>query len=416
MANHKASQPSTTTPRFFYGYIVVAVAFLIMVAMYGVYYSFGIFFKPMIVEFGWTRAMISGAVSLSWILNGLLAIAMGGLNDRFGPRIVVTLCGFLSGLGYLLMSQVGSVWHLYIFYGAIIGIGSSVFTPLASTIARWFIKRRSMMTGIVVAGIGMGALVVPPVANKLISTYDWRTSFIILGGIILVVIVLAAQFLRRDPYQIGQMAYGENENREEGLNLEAEAFSLKEAVCTRQFWIVFTMFLCFGLCLVAVQVHIVPYATDLGITATSAASILATIGGASIAGRILLGSTGDRIGNKQAFIIGFALMAIALLWLISANEAWRLYLFAVLFGLGYGDCATQQSPLIAMLFGIKSHGLIMGVTETGFTIGAAVGPLMAGFIFDITGSYHLAFLIFATIGVTGLILSIFLPTKRTKPI
>jgi len=237
MVSQEVRQSPGSEPKFFYGYIVVGAAFFTMVVIFGVYLAFGVFFKPVLTEFGWTRAMTSGAFSLSMVVHGLLGIVMGGLNDRFGPRIVMTLCGFLLGLGYLLMSQIGAVWQLYLFYGLIIGIGmGGSWVPLLSTVARWFATRRSMMTGIVVAGIGIGTLIVPPVANWLISTYDWRTSYIILGSIVLVVVVLAAQFLRRDPAQMGQVPYGGSRGGEQMLKVDTEGFSLREAVYTRQFY------------------------------------------------------------------------------------------------------------------------------------------------------------------------------------
>jgi len=270
-----------------------------------------------------------------------------------------------------------------------------------------------MMTGIVLTGTGIGILIAPPVANQLISTYDWRVSYIILGSVVLVVVVLAAQLLRRDPTQVGQVPYGENKE-EVGLKGEANALSLREAVSTRQFWLIFSMFLCLGFCVYAVLVHIVPHATDLGISAASAANILATVGGLSIIGRVVLGSAADRIGNRQVFIIGFILMAAALFWLVPATEVWLLYLFAAVFGFAFGGCATAESPLVAVLFGLSSHGLILGVTSLGFSIGAAVGPLVAGYIFDVTASYQVAFLVSATISVIGLILTTLLTPTKTS--
>ncbi|MBA7706208.1 putative MFS-type transporter YhjX [subsurface metagenome] len=278
------------------------------------------------------------------------------------------------------------------------------FVPLMSTVARWFVKRRSMMTGIVVAGVGMGSLIAPPVASRLIATYDWRLSYIILGSIVLVVVVLAAQLLRRDPTQIGQMPYGENEGEEPGLKFETRAFPLREAAHMRQFWVVFAIFCCSGFCRYSIIVHIVPHATELGISASSAANILATIGGLSIVGRMVLGTIADRFGNKQVFIISFILMLMALLWLTPAIEAWMLYLFAAVFGLALGASAAA-SPLVAELFGLSSHGLILGIMSLGLTIGAAMGSFMAGYIFDVAGSYQVAFLVCAAISVFGLILA-----------
>jgi len=404
MTNQEVQQSPGAKVGFFYGYIVVAAALCIMVIMYGTFIAFGVFFKPMLTEFRWTRVLVSGAFSLSMVIQGLLAIVMGGLNDKFGPRIVLTFCGLLLGLGYLLMSQIDDFWQLYLFYGVMIGIGMSAsWVPLLSTVARWFTTRRSMMTGIVLIGVGVGTLIGPLVSNWLISAYDWRTSYVILGSIVLVVVLIAAQFLKRDPIQMGQTPYGENEGEKQGLKVGTEGFSLKEAVYTRQFWLFFTMLFFFGFCVFTVIVHIVPHAVDLGISATRAANILAIIGVLTVVGNVVLGGAGDKIGNKQIFIIGFILKSVALFWLVPATEVWMFYLFAVVFGFARGGCATSESPLVAKLFGLNSHGLIFGVAGIGFPIGAAVGPLVTGYIFDVTGSYQLAFLISAAVGVVGLI-------------
>jgi MFS family permease len=403
----------TKKPRVFYGYIVVVASFFIMVVNYGTANAFGVFFKPVLFEFGWTRAMTSGAFSLAKLVQGLLGIVMGGLTDRFGPRVVMTLCSFLLGLGYLLMSRISTPWHLYLFYGVIIGAGmSGAFVPLTSTVAKWFVERRSMMTGIVLTGIGTGTLIAPPVASRLISAHDWRVAYIILGGAVLVFIALAAQLLRRDPTQVGQRPYGRTKEEESRLTSGTPAFPLREAIYTSQFWLVSFMFLSLGFCIFAIMVHIVPHATDLGISTSSAANILATIGGMSIVGKVGLGIVADRIGNRWALIIGFILMSTSLFWLMPAREAWMLYLFAVVYGFAYGGSTTVESPLVADLFGLSSHGLIMGVTGLGFTIGAGAGPFVAAYIFDVTGSYQMAFLICAVVSLVGLILTVFLtPTK-----
>ena len=393
-------------PKFFYGYVVVIAAFIIMMVMGGTLYSFGVFFKPLLTEFGWTRAMTSGAFSLSMLMYGALAIVTGRLSDRFGPRIVATVCGFLLGLGYLLMSQIGAIWHFYLFYGVIIGIGlSGYYVPLVSTAARWFTQRRGMMTGIVVSGLGIGTVIMPPIASWLISTYGWRTSYIIMGIIALVFTILAAQFLRRDPGQMRLLPYGEKGVEEDSLGLEAGGFSFRQAIHTRQFWLLCAINICFGFFLQVIMVHIVPHATDLEISAASAASVLAIIGGTSTAGRITMGSISDRIGNKSAFIICCIMLSIALFWLLAAKELWMFCLFAGIFGFGYGGSLPVVSLIMAELFGLSSLGAILGSTDFILTIGAAVGPVLAGRIFDITGSYQPAFLVCAIISVTGVILA-----------
>ena len=197
-----------TKPKFFYGYVIVAAALFMSIVMWGARHSFGVFFAPVLDEFSWSRAATSGGFSLTWVFTGLLSIVVGRLNDKFGPRIIMTVAGFLLGLGYLLMSQLSSVWQLYLFYG-VISIGmSAALVPTLSTVARWFVKMRAFMTGIVLAGTGIALMVIVPAANQAILNYGWRTAYIIVGSVAIVVVVIAAQFLRRDPYQVGKLPYG----------------------------------------------------------------------------------------------------------------------------------------------------------------------------------------------------------------
>ncbi len=401
-------------PKFFYGYAVVLASFPILLIAYGATNTFGVFFEPLLTEFGWTRAATSGAFSLYVFLHGLLYIVTGRLNDRFGPRVVLTACGFFLGLGYLLMSLVGAIWQLYLFYGVIIAIGvSGAFVPLISTVTRWFVKRRGIMTGIMVSGVGAGTVIMPPLANWLISTYGWSTSYIVVGIIALVLIMVAAQFLRRDPSQVGQLPYGENEVKQESLNSEAKGFSFNQAIRTRQFWILGMALFSLGVPLHGIIVHIVPHATDLGISPASAANILAIFGGVSIVGKIVMGSAADRIGNKLTIILSFIIMSLALLWLLAAKEVWMLYLFGAALGFAYGGIVVAESPMVAELFGISSHGVTFGAIHFIGIIGSTIGPILAGVIFDITDSYQPAFIVYAAVSVAGLILaSLLKPTTR----
>jgi MFS family permease len=405
------SHGSATTSRspgggFFYGYVVAAAAAFIMVLVFSVHYSFGVFFLPLLNEFGWTRAMTAGAFSLVWIAQGLLAIVMGGLNDRFGPRLVLTICGALIGTGYLLMSQVGAVWHLYLFYGVIVGAGlGGTFVPLTSTTARWFVARRGLMTGLVTAGVGIGALVGPPITSSLISGYDWRGSYFILGSVVLVGVTLASQLLRKDPAEMGTIPYGADGRVQTSSRSTTHGLALNQALHTRQFWIMVIAFLCYGFSLSAILLHLAPHAADLGISATSAANLIAMIGAASVVGKVWLGSATDRIGNKNVYLIGFALLAASLFGLVPLTQLSTLYLFAMVFGLAYGALAAAHSPLVAWLFGIRQHGLIFGVSFNGWTTGCALGPIFAGYVFDSTGSYQLAFLVCGLLSVVGLVLT-----------
>ena len=261
------------------------------------------------------------------------------------------------------------------------------------------------MAGIVIAGGGTGGIILPPVANWLISAYGWRNAYLIIGALVLVVIIAGAQFLKRDPSEMGQEPYGGSKAGEQSLDISAKGLTLMEAVYTRQFWMSVVILFCFGYCIMTSMLHIVPHATDIGISAAVAANVLAALGGAAPIGGVVIGSIADKLVNRQGYIICFVLMTAAMLLLLVADKAWMLYLFAVVMGLGSGGAIALMSPLAAELFGIRSHGIVFGALLLWQTIGSAIGTFLTGHIFDITGSYQLAFMICAATGVTGLVLS-----------
>jgi MFS family permease len=405
----EVKMPAKPKARFFYGYIVVIAIFFIMVFAFGTNFAFGVFFKPVQNEFGWTSAMTAAAFSLAMIVQGIMGIVMGSFTDRFGPRLVMTVSGLLLGIGYLLMSQINDLWQLYVYYGLIIGIGmSSGYVTLLSTVARWFNIRRNLMTGAVLIGMSIGTLVAPPVSDRLIQVYDWRTSYRITAVAVFIVVVLAAQFLKRDPSTTRQVSDGRKSELPTEINIDSRGFTLKEAVRKSQFWLFVGAEMCFGFILFSILVHIVPHAIALKIPDSGAAIVLSAIGGASIIGRIVLGNAADRVGNKKIFISGFIMLAIVLFFLALAEEGWLLYLLAAIFGFIYVGIETSESPMTAWLFGLKSHGLVFGVVSLFFTIGASLGPIMTGYIFDVTGQYRLAFFILAALGIFGLIFTVFL--------
>ena len=409
------NQVPGAAPKLYYGHVMVGVTFLIMVLSWGLYIVFGVFFDPLLEDFGWSRATISFAFSLSSIISGLLAIPMGGITDRFGPRLVVTFSGFCLGLGYLLMSQVHALWQLYLYYGVVVGIGmGGLWIPLLSPIVRWFAARRSLMTSIVVSGLTVGQLITPLVISRLVAAHGWRPSCIIVGSAVIVLIVVLAQFLRRNPDQAGRLSGAGDEGKTRDFKSDPKDFMLKEAVHTPQFWLVGIIFFCVGYTAFSLTVHMVPHAIKLGIPAVTAANILAVNGGIGIIGNFMLGGIiGDRFGNRKAFIIGAALMAVSLFWLVPARQVWAFYLFAIVFGVGLGGIGTSESPLLARLFGLSSHGLIYGVVGLGWTVGGAVGPVVTGYMCDVIGNYQLAFLLCGVIVALGLLLLVILkPTKR----
>jgi MFS family permease len=258
------------------------------------------------------------------------------------------------------------------------------------------------MTGLVSSGAGFGMLIVPPSAARLIEQNDWRYSFVVLGLIILVVVLVASQFLRRDPSKMGTVAYGEKPQTHAGPSTPVAGYTFKEAIKTSQFWIIFVMIFWYGVYSMSYNVHIVPDAINSGMTSTAAAGILSASGGLLILGRVILGNLADKIGNKPIFILGFILSTIALLSISFSQSHWVFFLLAVLIGFSQGGLGTSQSPIVASLFGLKNHGLIFGCIGFGFTIGAAIGPYFTGLIFDATGSYHIAFLVCAGTSIAAI--------------
>ncbi|MFC2068040.1 MFS transporter [Chloroflexota bacterium] len=410
MAKPDNSYLETTKPKIFYGYVIVATVFFVFLVVTGTLSTFGVFFKPLIETFGWTRVMTSGAFSLYSFLNGSLSIVMGSLTDRFGPRLVLIGAGLLSGIGYMLMSQVSNIWQLYLFYGVLVAVGmSGGIIPALSLIARWFVKRRAMMSGFAMAGMGAGGMTIPLLANWVITAYGWSSSYFILGIITLVLLVAAAQLLKRDPAQMGLSPYGANEVSNKatqgGSHLEIGGLSLRQAMRARQFWLICVLSFSLAFISNSIMVHIVITAIGLGISAANAVFILSIRGGMQVAGQFILGSLADNIGNRPTLTLGFSLMSVTLLWLVFISELWMFYLFAVVLGFSLG-CWAAAPALIGEQFGMRSHGLFIGIAFFSSSVGSAIGPVLTGYIFDTTGSYQLAWITTAAVGIMGIIITL----------
>jgi MFS family permease len=414
MKQNVAAGAKTDKPRFFYGYIIVIASFFILIAYSSSRGAFGVFFNPMATEFGWSSALVSGIMSLSMVGDGSMGVVMGRLADRLGTRWIVTIFGCLMGIGYIFVSRVTSVWQMYLVYGVIVGCGmGGIYVPLVTSINRWFIARRTTMSGIVLCGLGVGTLAVSPVAHWLISTYDWRPAYVILGVAFLVIIITAAQFMKKSPAETGQLPYNKGNALPAEHKPDAPGFSLGEAVRTRQFQLTFFVFFCYGFFSLTAIVHTVPNIIHLNISASTAAYVLATIGGGNIAGRLGFGIIADRIGNRVSNSICLSIIAASVCGLIFIREAWIFFLFAVFFGIAQGGMGAIQAPLMAELFGLKSHGFIFGVCGLGATLGAAVGPLLSGYIYDITGGYQMVFLVCTLVVVSGFIISLIIARRQT---
>ena len=400
------NQVNTSKKKFFYGNVIVALGLFINMVLGGTLYTFSVFFEPLSTEFGWTRAATSGAFSLYMILHGFFYIVTGKMNDKLGPRIVMSLCGLLMGAGYMMMALTGEIWHIYLIYGVIIAVGmSGGYVPLISTVTRWFTgnNKRGLMVGISVAGVGLGTMIFPPLARWLIDSYGWKTSYVVIGVAVLVIIMSAAQFLKRAPEQI--ITSPDNSSN---IDTQQQGLSVQKAMKTRQFWLITFAYFGFGFILQAIMVHIVMHITGLDIPGTSAATMFIVLGGASVCARISLGSLADRVGNQSIIIGSFILLTLTLLWLFIAKEMWAFYIFGALFGFGYGGMVASQSPIVADLFGMRSHGVILGVIVSTITFGSSVGPVVAGAIYDASSSYTAAFIVCVVFAIIGIILSLLL--------
>jgi MFS family permease len=351
--------------------------------------------------------MTASAYLICSVLQGIFSIVAGKLSDKFGARIVVSVCGLLAGSGYILMSKVTSLWQIYLFYGVFIGIGlGGISVPVLSTVLRWFEKRKGLATGIALSGSGAGIVIMPPVSSQLIAVFNWRNSYIIIGVIVIILVVGMAQFLKREPKTSSPNVPQMNSS------MKIPGFTFSQALCTVQFWGIWAMFFCGSYCMNTALVHIVPYATDAGISSTRAATILSAIGIVSIGAKLVIGNLGDKIGNIKANIIALFLLCLSFIWLLFSTELWMFYIFACIFGVAYGGYAALQSPLIAEFFKLRAHGTIFGLAMFGAFSGGGLGSLVAGEVFDVNGSYSPAFIVCAIIGMISLAFAIYLTASR----
>ncbi len=399
--------------KIFYGWVIVAAALVIFSVLTGVRFSFGVFFKSLQGEFDLTRAATSAVFSVYMVLSAIFSIVSGWALDRYGPRVVVCLMGLFIGLSLLITSQTNAFWQLFLSYSLLLAIGTAGTIPvIVSTVSRWFDKKRGVAIGIATSGAGLGTLVVAPFAAYLISSFGWRISYIIIGLVAWLVVISMAMLLRRDPREMGVLpdgikSSGRTELVDREGSLQLAGLSLLQALRTRNFWLILAIWLLFGLCISLILTHVVPYATDIGVSIIEAATILSVISGFSILSRILVGRISDTVGRKTPGIICAMFGAGALVWLIWSHSLWMFYLFAVPFGFYYGGLGVSSLAMASDFFRGPNLGKIMGALEVGFLTGSAIGSVLGGFIFDVTGSYSMAFVI-GTVAIlmTGLFVSL----------
>jgi MFS family permease len=404
--------------QFYYGWVIAVVCMILMANTYGLRFSFGVFFKSLEQDFGWTRALTSGVFSVYMLLGCLFAILGGWIADRYGAKIVFIVMAFFTFLGLSLTSQANSLWNFFLSYSLLVGIGTGPnYVVATSIVTRWFSKKRGVALAVVTSGVGLGSIVMAPLAAYLIENYGWRLSFVILGFIALIIMITCSLFFKKVPSE--NTALSEDNNHgvakpSERQQKEAEAFSLFQALRTRNFWTIVAIWVFYSFCLFTVMTHLVPYATDSGITPMDAASVLGVLGLASVPSRILMGILSDRFGRKPASLIGALLMVAAMVWLIYSSNLWMLYVFAIAFGVAYGGLSPATSAVVGDIFGVRNIGVIFGLLEIGWVVGSAAGPALSGYIFDTTGRYFLAFLIgvFSALAIAGAVLLLKIPARK----
>jgi len=404
-------------PGIYYGWWVAGATFILVALINGLFFSFGLYQKPLIEEFGWTRAQTSLSATVALVSFSISSLVSGILVDKYGPRIVCSLGALMMGLGVMLTSLIGEIWHLYLTYGLLFGLGGGTQeTPPSSIITRFFIKRRGTVLGIATAGIGVGTLVLAPLIQSLINSFGWRWACLVTGLIPIVLGVPAAAIvMRRSPEDIGLLPDGEaSQVRDDQLNnAPAKEFSLTEALKFTQFWMLFGIYICMNIGLQGVMYHLPAYATDSGIPAMWAATAVGLVGGFSIIGRIVTGIVSDITGRRNALIVIFSVLVVTLVALVWVKTTVMLIFWVFFFGFCYGAMIVAIWGLAADLFGRKAMAAILGAITLGAGIGGFIGPWSAGYIFDATNSYAIAFLAFAAAFFFAVIFSILIrPTKQ----
>jgi len=401
----------------FYGWVIVIAAFTILFITSGINFSYGVFYLPIIGEFGWTRGLTAGVVMVAGLIYAVTLPFTGFLADRYDYRWIMVVATGLLSLGLMLCSQVQDIWQLYMCGGVLIGLSlSASFAIPVALVAVWFRKRQGLAVGTATVGISLGTALIPLLISSLISSVGWRTTYLIAGIAVALVCIPAALAMRKP--RSGELTLmsdspGAGRAMAAGPSVEAEAgLTLRQALGTRQFWMLFTVFAFFLLSLGLVIVHIVPYAVDSGLTPVAAAGLLTVIGVVGIAGRLTAGVVSDRVGVKPVILFCLTLAIVIITWIAFSQDIAAFYIFAALFGIAYPGFVTMMVRITRQIFGFKALGAIFSMLMVSDGIGTGVGPWLAGYAFDLTGSYRLPLLAVAA----GLVIAAVLTVVVKPPV
>ncbi|WP_095204213.1 MFS transporter [Mesorhizobium carmichaelinearum] len=376
-----------------YRWVIVATGALMSCVAIGTMFSLAIFLEPMALDTQWSRAGISSAMTLNFLVMGLGGFAWGALSDRFGARIVVTIGAGLLGLALVVASRAGSLLTFQISYGVLVGLAASAFfAPMIALTTAWFDTHRSLAVSLVSAGMGVAPMTISPFARWLISAYEWRTAMFDIGIMAWVLLLPAVLLVRQPPRPA--VAGGISAPVAEG-----DGMSVGQALRSPQFIV---LGLTFFACCAAHSgpiFHMVSYAMLCGVAPMAAVTIYSVEGLAGLGGRLLYGVLADRLGVKPVLIAGLAIQAVVIAAYLSVSQLDQFYVLAVIFGATYGGVMPLYAVLAREYFGQRILGAVFGAATMASSLGMALGPLAGGMVFDAYASYHWLFIGSALIGL-----------------
>ena len=401
-------------PRIFYGWLVVAAAFAMTFVGFGSAYTFSAFVGPLQKDFVASRAAVSFVFSLAGFLYFGFGIVSGPLADRWGSRRLAVIGMLLTGIGLASASAARSLTEIYAAYGLGVGLGVGCsYVPAVGAVQRWFAKRRGFASGLAVSGIGVGTLIMPPLASLLIAALGWRKAYLVLGGLAAFVGVGMALLIENDPSDRGLGPDGDP-LPSGGERRRPAGATLGEAMRSRRFINLYIACLICSFGVFVPFVHLAPYAVDHGIRQSIAVLLLGAIGVGSTAGRFLLGGLADRMGRRAALVMMFIGMALALaVWAVS-TEVWSLAAFAFAYGVFYGGWVAVLPAVVMDYFGGRNVSGTIGVLYTSVAFGTLIGPSAAGLAFDVTQSYTVPILASVCANIIAAVIVASTP-KTTEP-
>jgi MFS family permease len=396
--------------KLFYGWFVVAAAFVVTFTGFGSAYTFSSFVESLQRDFGASRGSVSLVFSFAGFLYFGLGVISGPLADRWGARNLAALGMGLVGLGLALASQAQTIVQVYAAYS--IGVGAGVgcaYVPTLGAVQRWFVRRRGFASGLAVSGIGVGTLVMPPLATWLIANLGWRDAYLVLGIVAAVIGVGSSLLISDDPRWHGTGPDGDP--LETSSAPVRQGVSIRDAVRTPRFAGLYAACLISAFGVFVPFVHLVPFAVDHQVTPAAAVLLLGMIGVGSTAGRFVLGGIADRVGRDTFLVAMYAGMAVSLAIWAAAGGFWSLAIFALLFGVFYGGWVAILPAVVTDHFGGRNVGGIIGILYTSVAIGTLFGPSAAGFAFDVSHSYVIPVAISAAANIGAALIAV--ATNRT---